>query len=203
MRKILSAKDQVEMLAPWRLAAGPKKLYRGLQFNLNDPDHKELRDIMFPDLGEYDEDQPNSRHPMRDDPGLGELVLNHLSRGGEWAGSGGTSLGRHWSTVHPDSEEAQGYDYEDIPGFSDISYLTAPHSSIGVRLEGDWDGSGQDHDGAGTSGDYPGEHEVTLHPGTPINVTGLHIQHPDNPDVWESVLPHPSPRTASIWRYLI
>lgn len=86
--------------------------------------------------------------------GVVSHILNHASQG-HTVGSG---LGAHWST---DPEVAKGF--------------ARGGTGMPVLLKAEWDGQGHNTDYHNPFGD---ESEITLHPDTPLTLTGVHFQAP-------------------------
>ncbi|AEL97759.1 ParB-like nuclease domain protein [Mycobacterium phage Dandelion] len=149
-------------------AAGPQKIYRGISVNpwSGGETSDALRELLAPgSWGQPDIDPAKLAHPD-----LGPALLNHVAHGNwsEWGNFRGKrpQLGRHWTT---DKRIAQGFG-----GSGGITtVLEADHpgdvgldpKNTGVR-------------GRGDRSNYGHEQEVTLKPGTPLNITHVHVRHP-------------------------
>lgn len=167
-------------------------LYRGLSLNLNDPDLAQVRRSLLG--GEYEDDdfyRKNAQpHPLGyTNPELGPQILDYLeSRDKSYApGLGPAALGPHWSTDRSVSSDS-------FSGRQNKNPLSLP-----VLISGEWGGLGEDPYRANTGGSYPEEHEITLLPGAPLNITNVQIAHPQTGQ-WHSVLDQPHERTASLER---
>ncbi|WGH20587.1 hypothetical protein SEA_BABYLAND_82 [Mycobacterium phage Babyland] len=149
-------------------AVGPQKIYRGISVNpwSGGETSDALRELLAPgSWGQPDIDPAKLAHPD-----LGPALLNHVAHGNwsEWGNFRGKrpQLGRHWTT---DKRIAQGFG-----GSGGITtVLEADHpgdvgldpKNTGVR-------------GRGDRSNYGHEQEVTLKPGTPLNITHVHVRHP-------------------------
>lgn len=180
----------------------PEVLYRGLSLPLLDPDLGAVRAAFMPNLGpsmdwgetaplpgmgkelEWRDGWPHSRDlPEGFDPtNLGHHILN-------WAQNNRkeTGLGRHWST---EQHIADTFAHRSVHN----SGYSVHH--VPVRLTAEWTGLGEDTKRSHTGGEFHGESEITMLPGTNLRVTGVHVWHP-RAEKWYSVLDQPQHRTAA------
>jgi hypothetical protein len=194
----------------------PNTLWRGVRIDPDHPDHADhpdiqgMRKILYGDdgTGGLFPGQPTqgNLHPDPNSPegkALSNHILNFMEDTGQRKPQGvqftqdhdqapPTWLGRHWTN-----------DFDRAEDFA----LNARHQGrgFGVMLQGDWDGRGEDLNRTNAGGSWQGENEITLAPGAPVNIKGVHIQHPTkdslSPDWsgeqnWHNVLAQPQQRTA-------
>lgn len=175
----------------------PVNLYRGLVLNLRHPGASQIRRTLFGDTLEDelgDKDAPNRIPGMPTDedladwwnahdytnPALGSLILDHLQdRYHQF------DLGRHW-TLNPNTAIEFG------------GTANPDNHELPVVVKAQWNGAGEDPYRRDTAGDWDYEDEITLLPGAPLSVHGVHIQHPDS-DEWHNVLADPQHRTAALF----
>lgn len=124
----------------------PQTLYRGVRLDLDPDESDRFRQTV--DKGVFG----SSLEEIGSELTVGPELLDRMEeRGG---------IGTHWST-RPEIAERfslqSGGDGGGLP----------------VMLTTEWDGSGQDHDRTGTGGEWADEGEVTLLPGTPLNVNSV------------------------------
>lgn len=180
----------------------PQVLYRGLSIPLTHPDLGAVRAAFMPNLGpsmangetlplpgmgkelEWRDGWPRSRDlPEGFDPtNLGHHILNWAQDNREETG-----LGRHWSTEQHIADT-----------FAHRSVYNSVHGvhHVPVRLTAEWTGLGEDTKRSHTGGEFHGESEITMVPGTNLRVTGVHVWHP-RAEKWYSVLDQPQHRTAA------
>ncbi|QZE10425.1 hypothetical protein SEA_SCOOBYDOOBYDOO_74 [Mycobacterium phage ScoobyDoobyDoo] len=216
----------------WPQEMQPHTLYRGIHINLDHPDYadhpdlKKVKEILHGSAGGDDGgfwDTPpvqGDLYPHPQSP-KGQAVSHHLlnfiedvgqnkPKGknhqftDDWDKAPPTWLGRHWTINRGNAEDfAIGDNYQDTG---------TARNGLSVLLESDWDGRGEDLHRTNSGGAWSGEEEVTLSPGTALNVKGLHIHHPHTSPVandpnnydpnrkWHNVLGQPQMRTASLRR---
>lgn len=161
--RIIRAREQVEMLEPWRTATenAPVKLYRGLNLDSTAPGMENVHSAL----------QKGWDHPE-----VGGHVLNALQSGAH------KGLGNHWTTDPEQASKFARWPNEE----------TGQGGNMQALIEADWDGQGEDHNRTDTrefssSGErireFSQEKERTLNPGAGLNVTGVHVKPYDN-DYW-------------------
>lgn len=177
-RRILTAREQHEMLSPWRLAAAdpvvPKKIYRGIRLTNLPPElHQRIDDLQQLPMHEGEVGQHLK---------IGPMLLDHLHNT-PWKPFSQTpdhlqytGLGRHWSRRKE---------------FAELAASNQVGPGMSVVLEADDPGEQYyDPDRPMTGGygpDDPHEQENTLLPNTPLNITSIRL--PRKP--FEEVLDDP------------
>ncbi|QDF18589.1 hypothetical protein SEA_PUPPER_103 [Gordonia phage Pupper] len=108
-----------------------------------------------------------------------------------------TNLGRHWST-DPGATQVFSYPWDKNSG-----------RFLSVMMNAGWNGEGEDMNRTNSGGSFAHEKEVTLSPGAPLSIKGLHIKHPHEwnigddietfkPEQWHNVIGEPQKRSASL-----
>ena len=152
----------------------PGNIYRGIASDfLTDDEYSQIVD--WARQNEFDPDNFQMAEPNY------EMIYPILER---LEGEGG--LGRHWSIdydVASDfaSQSARHYDKNNDRDEDDPDY----RSPFGIVFRGDWDGEGVDYaeqhrgyDGVMRPSNLPEEKEVTLHPGSEVNLLGMDVFEP-------------------------
>lgn len=152
----------------------PGNLYRGIASDfLTDDEYDQIVD--WARQNEFDPDNFQLAEPNY------EMIYPILER---LEGEGG--LGRHWSTDYDvannfASQSAWHYDENNDRDEDDPDY----RSPFGIVFRGDWEGEGVDYaeqhrgyDGVMRPSNLPEEKEVTLHPGSEVNLLGIEVFEP-------------------------
>ncbi|QDH91870.1 hypothetical protein SEA_PHRAPPUCCINO_195 [Mycobacterium phage Phrappuccino] len=121
-----------------------------------------------------------------DNQELGARLLDHITQNMHAKPNTDGGLGRHWTTRRP---LAESFGNE---GWSNPNTLP-------VLLRGDWKGLGEDPYRTNTDGNHENEHEVTILPGAPMNISDVMIRNPDTKQ-WHSVLDQPRTHLAGLRR---
>lgn len=105
---------------------------------------------------------PDLKHRMT------HAILDHMQeqRGG---------MGTHWG--------AEDYNAHSFAGSGGYSWATPGNDrnlTLPVMITHNWMGNGEDPYRRGTEGEYPDEQEVTHLPGARVNVSAVHIKHPQH-----------------------
>lgn len=211
----------------WPKDREPIDLWRGEQLDLSKPELADVRRMLFGDQledsfnlhhdqpvieGIDDPLYPGGGNPLSDkalassrsnwdNPEIGPKLLDYitehlhrprmpLSDGGQrhlpLTGDGG--LGRHWSLGRGTTDQFSGADKS----------LGDPRS-LPVRMRSRWKGQGEDPYRTNTGGHFPEEQEITILPGTPMDISDLEIYNRST-GTWHSVLPEPQTRYAATER---
>ena len=170
-RRIVSAREQVEMLSPWREAAAPQKLYRGMRVNLPPELVAEMREKLT---------DPRSVGEAGRELDLGPKILDHLSsQPWSMAVRGGyetrTGLGGNW---HPNPKKA----HEAAYGYYDAAQQGTPwgdgtRADFPLLMTAEFDQPGE--------ADPRTDHlagEVHYPQGHPMKITSLVMQPEIDPD---------------------
>lgn len=152
----------------------PGNIYRGIASDfLTDDEYDQIVD--WARQNEFDPDNFQMAEPNFD------MIYPILER---LEGEGG--LGRHWSIDYDVAEDfasrgAWHYDEENDRDEDDPDY----RSPFGIVFRGDWDGEGVDYaerhrgyDGVMRPSNLEHEKEVTLHPGSEVNLLGMDVFEP-------------------------
>lgn len=152
----------------------PGNIYRGIASDfLTDDEYDQIVD--WARQNEFDPDNFQLAEPNY------EMIYPILER---LEGEGG--LGRHWSIDYDVAEDfashgAWHYDEENDRDEDDPDY----RSPFGIVFRGDWDGEGVDYaeqhrgyDGVMRPSNLEHEKEVTLHPGSEVNLLGMDVFEP-------------------------
>lgn len=126
--------------------SSPQTLYRGVRLDLDPEDSDRFRQTVNKGISGF------SLEDIGSELTVGPEILDRME---EYGG-----LGTHWST-RPEIAERFSLQSNGNGG------------GIPVMLTTEWDGSGQDHDRTGVGGEWTDEAEVTLLPGTPLNVNSV------------------------------
>lgn len=173
-RRILTAREQLEMLSPWREASAPNKIYRGIRLTNLPPElHQRIDELQQLPMHEGEIGQHLK---------IGPMLLDHLHNT-PWKPFSQTpdqlqytGLGRHWSRRKE---------------FAELAASNQVGPGMSVVLEADDPGEQYyDPDRPMTGGygpDDPHEQENTLLPNTPLNITSIRL--PRKP--FEEVLDDP------------
>lgn len=216
---------------PWPKEQQENTLYRGVHINLDHPDYQDhpnmqgIKSILYGDQGGdgalfETPARPGNLYPHPHSPEgqqLSQHVLDFIEDVGQNRPKGKnhqftddhdtappTWMGRHWTTNRGNAEDfAIGDNYQDTG---------TARNGLSVLMEADWDGRGEDLHRTNSGGSWSGEDEITLSPGTNLNVKGLHLHHPhtspqagdpnnyDPNRIWHNTLGTPQARTAALTR---
>lgn len=163
-RRIVTAREQYEMLSPWRLASTPGKIYRGIRLtNLPDELRSEIHRLQQP---------PMEAHEVGQHLKIGPMLLDHLHNT-PWKPFtqtpdhlAYTGLGRHWSRRKEFAQMAASNQIG--PGMSVVIEADDPGEQ---HYDPDLPMTGKRPDGTG----WEDEQEATLLPNTPLNITSVRL----------------------------
>lgn len=148
----------------------PGNIYRGIGTDmLTQEEYDEISS--WADQSEYDPSDPDSFTMVQPNYDVIQPILERLE---EQQG-----LGRHWSKDHNVAVDFAGHNST----YFDSNEEGNP--PLGIVFRGDWVGEGEDlaeeqpgYDGVVRPSNWPEEKEVTLHPGSEVNLLGVDVFEP-------------------------
>jgi hypothetical protein len=176
------------------------KLYRGEPIDLRHPDAAHIRDMLFgdhPSTMGYGETKNKNRSQMRL-PGMEDLHLDPQDVKGYDAYENpelGPAIAEFWQRTRgkevgpADPDQGLGRHWTVSPGVTDgfTGGKGTNVDNLAVRFVSDWTGQGEDPYRTNTGGEHPSEREITMIPGSPMNIVDVQVNHPEKG--WVSAWP--------------